>query len=295
MSVALAALLLLLANAAWHRCSASEQLLSARVYWNARGAIITLTTTAEVHREGLLSGGLRRVAEGLGLRGTPRLYVGESRVIVLRDGRREDLRLPARESPAQFPLWPYYGHLYTWETETPVREWSGQSLGPVPAPRAAELRKSFPHVRDNYAPAASPTAPDILQDVVSREEWRAYQHLADLPGDVFVSFPVAGENCVILASRGTDGSLALTLLRNGHAEVLWQPARGAHTITAAEFASYVRPLPPGPPSTGHWLLWTRVLLAFALCMSLAGVTVMIHAVSKESSPERTLFDEDVAS
>ncbi len=273
--------LVLLAVSAQPTCWVRERLLSARVYWNSQEAVITLTTSAEVNRDNWMMHMLRRGGRWFGLGHTPSVYVGGARVVVLHNGRREDLLLPPMYSPAQFPLWPYYGHLYTWETHTSVREWTGQTLVPVQAHRAEELLRSFPHTRDNYAPSASPTEPDVLQDVVSREAWHSYQRLADLPDGTRVVFPAGEERCEIVVGRNKTGEVELGLIRDNRVDALWEQARLTREVSAEELAGYQRTLPGVLWEPQPGTRWLQAALAMAgLGISLLALALLLAAVMK---------------
>jgi len=89
---------------------------------------------------------------------------------------------PAR-SPIAFPLWP------TTDASTPGQASSGlrvERRRVVARQAAARWRTAsrLPNDPENFLPAGSGATPrsyDVVQDVITRDEWHSYQNIAFMP------------------------------------------------------------------------------------------------------------------
>lgn len=224
-----------------------EYVTSAQVYWRADQAVITLTTGAEVRSEGLVARAVRLVGGWTRLATSkPEVRVGSARVFTFRNGNWDEQKLNPAWSPTTFPLWPYNGHFYTWDKQQRVSAWNGSLLMPITPQRTAELRSAFPNDPGNFLPAGSGKAPnayDVVQDVITRDEWHAYRGIAALPGDKHLAFPIGDKTYEIVVRRDripeSAGEVSLTVNGNGKSLPLFQAQPSARSVSAAEMAHYL--------------------------------------------------------
>lgn len=249
-----ACLLTLYALSRYHDDSVREYLTSAQVYWRADQTIITITTAAEIRSEGLLDRALRIARRWTNLpERRPDLRVGAAHVFSLQKGSWRDHRLQPSLSPQSFQLWPYNGHLYTWDNPQTPHEWNGQVLLPVPQQRAVDVQTAFPDDPNNLLPAGTGVSPrpyDVVQDVITRDEWHAYRNIASLPEGKHLLFPADGKVFDLFIQRShvsnSIGEISLTLSESGRYLPLWQAQPQPQVVSAAEFAQY-RNAPPLSP------------------------------------------------
>jgi len=242
--------------------SVREHLTSARVYWHADRAFITITSAAEVRSEGLAMMLVRVVGERMKLTTfKPDLRVGSAKVFTCDAGAWTDAALLPVRSPGDFPLWPYNGKFYTWDNRQLVRMWDGHQLLPVPMDRFRELHQSFPHDPNNFIPAGTGAASrsyDVVQDVITREEWHAYQNIASLPPGKPVEVPVGSKSFEILVQRSpSSGAFASDVslsLRDGvHTISLWQAQPKPRTVGAMEAFRYLSAAPLSADSAAEYV------------------------------------------
>ena len=241
-------------------------------------AVITLTTAAEVRSEGLIAKGLR-IAAGWAKLTTakPDLRIGTAHVFTFRNGAWQEQKLSPLSSPLAFPLWPYNGHFYTWDKRQVVHEWNGHLSSSVPPRQAAELHGAFPLDPNNFVAAGTGNSPhpyDLVQDVISREEWHAYQNIASLPNGKHLVFPAGERNFEIVVRRARTansvGEVSLMMNEAGAKSLpLWQAQPLARSVNAAEFVNYQNapPLYPGSvsnPGQHHWLELGLALLTIVV-------------------------------
>jgi hypothetical protein len=160
-----------------------------------------------------------------------------------------------------------------------VREWNGKFWLPAPPQRTAELHSSFPLDPNNYVAAGKGNPPhpyDIVQDVITRDEWHAYQNVATLPNGKHLLFSVGGKDFEVVAQRSripaNAGEVSLTVSGSGKSLPLWQAQPEARSVSAAEFVNFRNALPlyPGSVSNsgqGRWLeLGAALLTIFVVSM-----------------------------
>jgi hypothetical protein len=223
-----------------------EYVTSASVYWRADQAVIAITTGAEVRSEGLIPKALSLVRSVAKLPADrPEIRVGAARVFTFHNGAWNDVKLSPMASPISFPLWPYNSHFYTWDKRQRVSEWNGYLLVPVSPRRAAELREAFPDDPANYLPAGSGKLPqtyDVLQDVITRDEWHSYQHIASQPEGKQLAFPVGDKTFQIVVQRdhhpASAGEVTLLLNGGGSSLPLFQAQTAARSVSGAEMIRY---------------------------------------------------------
>jgi hypothetical protein len=238
--------------------SVREYLTSAQVYWHADQAVLTLTTAAEVRSESLIAKGLRSAGSWTKLAANkPDVRVGAAHVFILQNGNWVEQKLSPMRSPTAFSLWPYNGQFYSWDKRQLVSLWNGHILLPVPQPRAVELHKAFPNDPNNFlaaAPSGSPNPYDIVQDVITRDEWHGYQSIASLPDGRHLPFLVGGKVFELVVQRSHSataaGEVGLTVNVDGKSLPLWQPQPMPRSVSASEFATYRFALPLFPGRTG---------------------------------------------
>jgi hypothetical protein len=238
----------------FHRDSVREYLTSAQVYWQSDQAVITITTAAELRSEGLVSKALCIARRWVNLpESGPDLRVGAAHVFTLQNGSWQEQKLEPRLSPQAFPLWPYNGSFYTWDNFQPPREWNGHALLPVPPQCAADLQTAFPEDPDNFLPAGTGVSPrpyDVVQDVITRDEWHAYRNIASLPEGKHLPFPANGKVFDLFIQRGhvanSIGEVSLTISESGKPLPLWQAQPLPQIVSAAEFAQYLNAPPLSP-------------------------------------------------
>jgi hypothetical protein len=231
----------------FHANTVREHLASARVYWTADRAIITVTTTSEACRESWVAHVLRLGALKLKVASAqPVDRVGAAHIFVCQNATCEDAKLESIGFLQDLPLWPYGGKFYTWDWRQRVFQWNGTTLAVVPFARASELYNAFPGEPNNFSPANGSRPYDVIQDVVSREEWHAYQDLASLPSGSRVSFPVNGMAEEIVVQRDRAQEASLSLVAGGKTIPLWQAQSDPRFVKDAEIARYMMALPVGP-------------------------------------------------
>ena len=252
----------------YHANTVRESLTSAQVYWRADEAVITITTAAELRSESLLTKGLRIAGGWTKLANIkPDLRIGSARVFTLQNGNWEDQMLSPARSPIAFPLWPYNGRFYTWDRRQVVSVWNGGVLLPVKPPRAGELHRAFPNDPENFLPAGSGATPrsyDVVQDVITRDEWHSYQNIAFMPDGTHLAFPVGNKafEIVVQRSRVADApsEVSLTVTDGSKPFQLWQAQPVARSVSHAEIARYLYapPLVPGSASDRSRRLWLDI-------------------------------------
>ena len=248
----LAACILTLYGASrFHDDSVREYLTSAQVYWRADHAVITITTAAELRSDSLIDKALRIARRWANMpEGSPDLRVGAAHVFTLQNGSWRVQRLEPRLSPQTCPLWPYNQHFYTWDNLQPPHEWNGHALSSVPPQRAADVQAAFPNDPDNFLPAGTGVSPhpyDIVQDVITRDEWHAYRNIVSLPEGKHLFFPADGKVYDLFVQRSqvanSIGEISLTLREGERYLPLWQAQPLPQVVGAAEFTQY-RNAPP---------------------------------------------------
>jgi len=231
--------------------SVREYLTSAQAYWSDDRAFITLTTATEVRTESLSGKGIRIVKGWLGVAPEqPDLRVGSAYVFTYQNGAWLEQMLTPQSSPQQFEIWPYNGHMFTWDQNQSVSVWNGQSLVEASPRLSLELRKAFPGDPNNYIPAGSGPSPrpyDIVQDPITLDEWYAYRELTDLPDGVSVAFLVGSELFEIstqyVPRKTGPAELGLTVAGGGSTLQLWRAQTVARTVSRSELARYLSGLP----------------------------------------------------
>jgi len=224
--------------------SVREFATSAQIYWRADRAIVTVTTAAEVRNEGLAATTLRNIGKLANFDVKPELRVGTAHVYSLENGVWQEYKLNPALSPRSFALWPYDGVLYTFDGARSVREWRNGGLLAAAPERAVEVRQAFAGGEDNYAPATSNRPYSVVQDAITRNEWRAYENLTATPQGKPLQFQVAGRTLELLPHHTPGGELSLAVAGADRLQNLWQAQALPRTITRAEWMQYMsaRPL-----------------------------------------------------